>query len=136
MIWARAEGQHGCELSLADGDSLWLPELERDEPDTVQILLHLYSRLQEQKDQQAMHSLRRLSVDLFTQKLEAASPDLASVDRLGGLMSWLHTDGEPELCDALRDRLWGLMVRNNYLRQSALSSMTAFHIYYRALGNL
>ena len=80
-----------------------------------------------------MHSLRRLSVDLFTQKLEAASPDLASVDRLGGLMSWLHTDGEPELCDALRDRLWGLMVRNNYLRQSALSSMTAFHIYYRAL---
>ena len=132
-IWARAEGQHGCELSLADGDSLWLPEIERDEPDTVQILPHLYSRLQEQKDQQAMHSLRRLSVDLFTQKLEAASPDLASVDRLGGLMSWLHMDGEPELRDALRDRLWGLIVRKNYLCQSALSSMAAFHIYYRAL---
>ena len=132
-IWARAEGKHGCELSLADGDSLWLPDLERDEPDTVQILLHLYSRLQEQKDQQAIHNLRRLSVDLFAQKLEATDSDLASVDRLGGLMSWLHMDGEPELRDALRDRLWGLMVRKNYLHQSALSSMVAFHIYYRAL---
>ena len=135
IIWARAEGKHGCELSLADGDSLWLPVLERDEPDTVQILLHLYSRLQEQKDQQAIHSLRRLSVDLFAQKLEAtdSDSDLASVDRLGGLMSWLHMDGEPELRDALRDRLWGLIVRKNYLCQSALSSMAAFHIYYRAL---
>ena len=131
VIWARAEGKHGCEFDLANGETLWLPELERDEPDTVQILLHLYSRLQEQKDQQAIHNLRKLSVDLFTQKLKAASSgsDLASVDRLGGLMSWLHMDGEPEL----RDRLWGLMVRKNYLRQSALSSMAAFHIYYRAL---
>ncbi len=133
VIRARAEGKHSYELSLADGDSLWLPELERDEPDTIQILLHLYSRLQEQKDQQAMHNLRKLSVDLFTQKLEATDSDLASIDRLGGLMSWLHMDGEPELRDALRDRLWGLMVRKNYLHQSALSSMAAFHIYYRAL---
>ena len=134
-IWARAEGKHGCELSLADGDSLWLPDLERDEPDTVQILLHLYSRLQEQKDQQAIHNLRRLSVDLFAQKLEAtdSDSDLASVDRIGALLSWLHMDSEPGLRDALRDRLWGLIVRKNYLHQRALSSMTDFHVYYRAL---
>ena len=133
VIWARAEGKHGCELDLADDKSLWLPELERDEPDTIQILLHLYSSLQEQKDQQAIHSLRSLSVDLFAQKLEAADSDLANVDRLSSLLSWLHMDTEPGLRDALRDRLWGLMVRKNYLYQSALSSMAAFHIYYRAL---
>ena len=133
VIWARAEGKHGCELSLADAETLWLPELERDEPDTVQILLHLYSHLQDKQDLQAIHSLRRLSVDLFIQKLKATDSDLASVDRIGALLSWLHMDGEPELRDALRDRLWGLIVRKNYLCQSALSSMAAFHIYYRAL---
>ena len=133
VIWARAEGQQGCELNLANSDSLWLPELERDEPDTVQILLHLYSRLQEQRDQQAIHNLRSLSVDLFAQKLEATDSDLSSLDRLGALLSWLHMNSEPELRDALRDRLWGLMVRKNYLHQRALSSVAAFHIYYRAL---
>ena len=132
VIQARAEGRHGCKLDLDDGETLWLPEIERDEPDTVQILLHLYSRLQDQQDHQAIYRLRILSVDLFTQGLDSGS-DLDSVDRLGGLMSWLHMDGEPELRDALRDQLWGFMVRKNYLRERALSSMAAFHIYYRAL---
>ena len=132
VIWACAEGKHDCELSLADGETLWLPELERDEPDTVQILLHLYSRLQDKQDHQAIYRLRKLSVDLFTQGLDSGS-DLASVDRIGGLMSWLHMDGEPELRDALRDHLWGLIVRKNYLHERALSSMAAFHIYHRAL---
>ena len=132
VIQARAEGRHSCELNLADGETLWLPELERDEPDTVQILLHLYSHLQNQQDHQAIYRLRKLNVDLFTQGLDSGS-DLASVDRLGGLMSWLHMDGAPELRDALRDRLWGFMERKNYLHERALSSMPTFHIYYRAL---
>jgi len=100
------------------------PTLLRDEGDRIDVLIHVYSILQKEKNEKALYRLRRMTIDLLLETLnehekslhdESTLPEtktiLEQIDFLGHLVAWFEFKKAPNLSIDLTDKLYGFLNR-------------------------